>query len=132
MERTTFDQDHHIAKRETVSPAGGGQSELQLPPCARDALAYHFYARREMGQGRMPEPGQVFFGGAYNVRAEYTGAMTIPFGGKNEVTDHVNVTIKGPASNTDVEIFYARDAARTPLLVRIPISLGKISLELVR
>jgi hypothetical protein len=80
----------------------------------------------------VPESGQIFFGGPYNVRAEYTGAMNIQVGGKSEVTDHVNVSIKGPASNITIEIFYARDAARTPLLVRIPVSLGKISLELVR
>jgi hypothetical protein len=29
-------------------------------------------------------------------------------------------------------MFYARDAARTPLLVKIPVSVGTVTLELVR
>ena len=56
----------------------------------------------------------------------------IPSGGKTVTTDHVNVYIKGPASNLTVEVFYARDAARTPLLFKVPVSLGTVSLELVR
>jgi Protein of unknown function (DUF3108) len=132
LEKTTFDQSHNMAVRQTINPAGGGRSDLRLPTCARDALAYQFFARREMGQGRVPEAGDIFFGGPYRVSSQYTGAMTIPVGNRNEVTDHLNVSIKGPASDVTIEIFYARDAARTPLLVRIPIALGKITLELVR
>ena len=131
-EKTTFDQTRNLAERQTLSPAGGGKSELHLPACARDALAFQFFARREMGQGRVPQASKVFFGSPYDVRMEYTGAMDIPFGGKNQVTDHVNVYVKGPASDSTVEIFYARDAARTPLLIKIPAPVGKISLELVR
>jgi hypothetical protein len=131
-EKTTFDQQHNVGERRTLNPAGGGTSQLQLPPCARDALAFQFFARREMGQGRVPQPSKVFFGGAYDVRMEYTGAMDVKTGAKTEVTDHVNVSIKGPASDVTVEIFYARDAARTPVLITIPVAVGKITLELVR
>jgi hypothetical protein len=131
-EKTTFDQQHNTAERRTLNPAGGGTSQLQLPPCARDALAYQFFARREMGQGRVAQPSKVFFGGAYDVRMDYTGAMDVKVGAKSEVTDHVNVSIKGPASDVTVEIFYARDAARTPVLIKIPVPIGKITLELVR
>src|SRR5262249_2179855 len=53
-EKTTFDQKRQIAERKTLLPEGGGKSELQLPNCAQDALAYQFLARREMGQGRTP------------------------------------------------------------------------------
>jgi len=131
-EKTTFDQKRNIANRETVSPAGGGKSELKLPTCARDALAYFFYARREMGQGRVPQAERIFFGSGYDVRVDYTGALNIPVNGKDQVTDHVNVYIKGPASDTTVEIFYARDAARTPLLIKVPVPIGKLSLELAK
>jgi hypothetical protein len=48
------------------------------------------------------------------------------------VTDHVLVSIKGPKSDATAEIFFARDAARTPLLVKVPLSLGTVSVELVR
>jgi hypothetical protein len=131
-ERTTFDQQRRIAERKTLNPAGGGTSELQLPACAMDALAYHFLTRREMGQGRVPQQARVFFGSGYDVRVQYTGAMDITVGNKSETTDRCNVFIKGPASDLTVEVYYARDAARTPVLVKIPASIGSISLELVR
>jgi hypothetical protein len=131
-EKTTFDQKRNIAERRTLNPEGGGKSELQLPPCARDALAFQFFTRREMGQGRVPPSTRVFFGGTYEVRMQYTGAMDITLANKKEITDHVNVTVKGPASDVTFEVFYARDAARTPLLITIPVSIGKISMELSR
>jgi hypothetical protein len=131
-EKTTFDQKRNMAERRTINPDGGGRSELQLPNCAQDALAYQFLARREMGQGKIPPSGKVFFGNGYEVRTQYTGAMDIPINGKQVTTDHLNVSIKGPASDLTVEVFYARDAARTPLLIKIPVSIGKVSVELVR
>jgi hypothetical protein len=42
------------------------------------------------------------------------------------------VSVKGPKSDFTVEVFYARDAARTPLLIRIPQPVGTLSMELVR
>ena len=119
-------------QRQTLVPAGGGKSEFAIPTCARDALTFQYFARREMGQGRVPPAGKVFFGSAYEVKAVYTGAQDIPVAGKPAVTDHVNVSVKGPASDFTFEIFYARDAARTPLLIKIPVSVGTVSLELVR
>jgi hypothetical protein len=85
-----------------------------------------------MGQGRVPPAGKVFFGSGYDVKTVYTGAQDIQVAGKPAVTDHVNVSVKGPASDFTFEIFYARDAARTPLLIKIPVSVGTVSLELVR
>jgi hypothetical protein len=58
--------------------------------------------------------------------------MDIPVSGKPVTTDHVNVSVKGPASDFTFEIYYARDPARTPLLIKIPVSVGTVSLELVR
>jgi len=131
-EKTQFDQKKNIATRQTMVPAGGGKTELQLPTCGRDALTYIYYARREMGQGRVPPAGKVFFGSAYEVKTRYTGPMDIPVGGKNVTTDKVDVSVKGPASEFSLEIYYDRDAARTPLLIKIPVPIGTVSLELVR
>jgi hypothetical protein len=137
-EKTEFNQKTNIGTRRTIvpatadKPAGGGSSEVQLPTCARDALTYQYWARREMGQGRVPAAGRVFFGSGYDVKMVYTGALDIPVAGKPVTTDHVTVSGKGPASNFTVEIYYARDAARTPLLIKIPVSVGTVSLELVR
>jgi hypothetical protein len=131
-EKTEFDQKANQATRQTLVPAGGGKSEFAIPTCAHDALTYQYLARREMGQGRVPPAGKVFFGSGYDVKTVYTGAQDIPVAGKPVVTDHVNVSVKGPASDFTFEIFYARDAARTPLLIKIPVSIGTVSLELVR
>lgn len=131
-EKTTFDQSKGTARRQTLFPAGGGTSDLSFHGCGRDALAFWFFARRELGQGRVPPPETVFFGGGYAERMEYTGAQTIPVAEKQTVTDHLVAHIKGPASDFSFEIFYARDAARTPLLVKIPVAIGTITLELVR
>jgi hypothetical protein len=42
------------------------------------------------------------------------------------------VTLKGPATDTTFEIFFAKDTTRTPLLVRVPLALATFSMELVR
>jgi hypothetical protein len=132
LEKTEFDQKANQATRQTVVPAGGGKSEFAIPTCARDALTFQYFARREMGQGKVPPAGKVFFGSGYDVKTVYTGAQDVPMAGKPVVTDHLNVSVKGPASEFTFEVFYARDAARTPLLIKIPVSVGTVSLELVR
>jgi hypothetical protein len=131
-ERTTFDQAAGSAKRVTLFPAGGGESTFSILSCARDAVAYVYYAREELGQGRMPQSQQVYFGSAYTVHLTYVGEETLRVGDKPAVTDHLTVSLKGPKSDCAVEVFYARDAARTPLVIRIPAQLGTLSLELAR
>jgi hypothetical protein len=131
-EKTTFDQKAGTAQRQTLVPAGGGKSDLSFHGCGRDALAFWFFARRELGQGRVPPAETIFFGSAYTARLEYTGAQTIAVAEKQTVTDHLVAHVKGPASDFTFEIFYARDPARTPLLIKIPVTVGTISLELAR
>lgn len=128
-EKTTFDYKQGRAFRGTKD---GGKSESTIGSCARDALAFLYFARRELGQGRVPPQQDVSFGSSYSVRLEYTGAQTVKVAEKPALTDRVAVTFHGPASNSSFEIFFARDAARTPLLVRVPSNLGTIIMELVR
>jgi hypothetical protein len=131
-EKTTFDQQKGTAHRVTVLPQDGGQSDFDLRACARDALSFIYFARREMGQGRVAPAEQIYLGPAYSARMEYTGAMNVPVADKPTVTDHVLVYLKGPKADFNFEIFFARDAARTPLLIRVPLSMGTFSMELVR
>ncbi len=128
-EKTVFDTRKGVARRTTLN---GGKSEIPISGCARDALDYVFYARRALGQGRMPAPQSVLFGASYQVRMEYTGAQTITVSDKKAESDRVVVSLKGPVSEASFEMFFARDAARTPLMVRVPFSLGTFSMELVR
>ena len=131
-EKTTFDQKKGEAARTTVFPAGGGTSTLSIPSCARDGMAFLYFARRELGQGRVAPAQQVFYGSAYSVRMDYTGALNITVSDLSSVTDHLVVNVKGPKSDISFEMFFARDAARTPLLIRVPLSVGTFSMELVR
>jgi hypothetical protein len=129
-ETETIDRSHGTVSRVTTN--GGGKSEFSVPDCTRDALTLLFYARRELGQGRVPAAQQMLFGGLYRVSLSYSGAETIPVGGKPEVTDKVVCDVKGASSGVQFEIWFARDAARTPVLFKVPFSLGRFSMELVR
>jgi hypothetical protein len=134
-ERTTFDQKGGSAERVTLLPDGGakpGQSTFSIPSCARDALTYLYYVRVELGQGRMPAAQNIFFGGAYLIRMDYTGPQSVTIAGKSETTDHVNVSVRGARANFNFEVLYARDSARTPVQILLPISTSKLTLELVR
>jgi hypothetical protein len=61
---------------------------------------------------------------------EYTGAQSITYNEKRAQADRVVAHLKGPASEATFEIFFARDEARTPLLIRVPLNLGMFSMEL--
>ena len=128
-ETTTFDYQNSIAKRATVD---GGKSEAPISGCARDALTFLFFARSEWSKGRVP-PGQtVLAGAAYQVRLEFNGAQTVKVAGKPQEADLVTVSVKGPGSDVSFEAYFARDKARTPLMIRCPFPHGLFSLELVR
>jgi hypothetical protein len=80
----------------------------------------------------MPPNDVVIAGAAYRVSMVYDGEKQYTLHKQPVRGDQVICTIKGPASETRLEILFARDAARTPLLVRCPLALGTFSLELVR
>jgi hypothetical protein len=128
-ERINFDPRAGVARRET---AGGGKSDVAISSCAHDALAFLYLTRREMGQGRVPQQEDIVFGAVYQMRLQYTGEQQVPLNNKNVVSDRVMITLKGPASENTFEMFLARDAARTPLIIRVPFSLGMFSMELTR
>jgi len=131
-DKTSYDQKANSATRSTLFPAGGGRSDFSIANCARDAVAFAYYARVELGQGRVPAPQQVYFGSAYSVSLEYGGEEKIDSGGKSVPADRVQAAVKGPSSDFHCDIFFARDAARTPLAIHIPLPLGTFSLDLVR
>jgi hypothetical protein len=128
-ENETVDPARAVATR---SAAQGGVSDVPVPACVKDALTFLFYSRRELGQGRVPAAQQILFGGTYQIRLEYAGAQTIPVNGVQTLSDEVTSTVKGPASSTTFQMYFARDAARTPLLFKVPLAMGTFSMELVR
>jgi hypothetical protein len=71
-------------------------------------------------------------GAAFNVRLEVLGTATVKMLGKPVQADRIRATIKGPASNLAIEIFFAKDEGRTPVLAKIPLPLGTFTVELTR
>lgn len=129
QEKIEFDVQSGKATRQTI---GGGKSEIPFSGCARDALAFIFHLRRELAQGRIPAAQNVIYGHPYRVRLEYKGSQKIKLGDSMEDSDRVLAYIKGPASDFTIEFFLGKDNARTPLIVKLPLSLGTFSMELVR
>ncbi len=130
QERLTFDQPKNTVTRETLN--GGGKSELSVGACAREALTFLQFARRELAQGRLAPQQTVVFGGLYQVRFEYTGTQSISVDGKPMDTDRMVASLKGPATDMTFEVFFAKDPARTPVFAKLPLPLGAFTVELIR
>lgn len=131
-EKTVFDYKAGSATRTTLVE-GGGHTDIDIDDCAHDGLAYIFYARRELAQGHgVPKGQDVLFGASYSARMEFAGVQDVTVGGKRRQADHVILYLKGPASDYKLEIFFDRDSARTPLIVKAPLAVGTLSMELVR
>jgi hypothetical protein len=136
-EAMTFDQQHMTASRETLTASHErgddlGKSEVSAPACAKDALTFLFFLRNELAGGRLPQQQPVYFGAAYDVRVDFRGAETVKVGDAPMQADRVNVSLHGPASELSFTVFFAHDAARTPVLFRVPLALGAFSMELAK
>ena len=127
-EKTTFDLTAATAKRQTV---GGGSSDIATGACPHDALGFLFFARRELIAGRVPALQPVYAGSAYQLRMELLGTQTITIGGVAIQADCYRIHAKGAASNATFEVLFAKDENRTPVLVRVPFSLGTFTMELI-
>jgi hypothetical protein len=124
-ETETF--DHGQVTRE--SP--GARSTLSVQNCAKDALTFLEFIRHELAQGRMAPAQQVVFGSLYNTRAEFLGTQNIKLGEVHLDADRMQISIKGPSSDYTFELFFAKDANRTPVLARLPLPLGAFTVELI-
>ena len=127
-ETTTF--ENGTATRKTAN--GGGKTEIAVSSCGRDVLAFLQFARHELAQGRVPQPSTILYGAPYRVRMVFAGTQSVQVSEKPVTADKLNVTVKGPEADVTFEAFFARDAARTPVLIRVPFALGTFALELVK
>ena len=84
--------------------------------CARDALAALYYLRQDLAAGRLPAPGTVHFGAAYDLRLEYEQTRWLPWDEGRRQADLIRLSVRGPASRLEFVAYFGRDAARTPLL----------------
>jgi hypothetical protein len=121
-EKTTFDAAKRTATRQTTGPIpGGGTSTFNIPACPRDALAFLLQFRKTLAEGE----STVYYGSAYKVSVRRIQQQ----GGD---ADRFSVRIRGPKSDITAELHLARDAARTPTLIRIPLAAGSLVVELTR
>ena len=111
---------------------GGGSSAVDAPACAKDALNFIFYLREEVAKGRIPAAQKIYFGSAYDVRAQFIGVETVTVSDGPLETDHLKIHLSGAVSKLDFDVFLARDEARTPALIRVPFVMGTFALEWVR
>ncbi len=131
-ERTVFDYHEGSATRTTLVE-GGGHTDIGIGNCAHDGLDFIFYARRELAQGHgVPQQQDVLFGASYSVRMAFAGVESVTVAGKRRQADHVVLYLKGPASDSTLDIFFERNSARTPLIIKAPLPVGALSMELER
>ena len=110
--------------------AGGGESAMAVPACAHDALAFLQFVRRELKAGRVPAGGKLLFGAQYDVTVKKAGPDMVAIGGGKVDAERFIFHVKGPASESEFEILFSQDMARTPLEVRVDMAVGKFRLEL--
>jgi len=128
----SIDVDRKGGKATRKPANGGGESEVKIPDCVRDPLAFLFFTRQELLSGRIPNPQPVLYGALYQVRLSNLGVATVTSGSRKTEADRIGCEIQGPTAHWNAEIFFARDSVRTPVLVKIPMSLGTFALELER
>lgn len=128
-EKTEFDAAKMTATRKTKD---GGKSEMSTSSCAKDALTFVHFLRRELAAGRLPVQQKVYYGAGYSVRVQFIGTQRIVIGNEAIEADKLTATIKAASSDITADLFFSKDAKRTPLLIQVPLAMGKFSMEMVR
>ena len=131
-EKTVFYYHEGSATRTTLVE-GGGHTDISIGNCAHDGLDFVFFARRELALGHGVPPQQdVLFGASYSVRMAFAGVQDITVAGKRYQADHLILYLRGPASDSQLDMFLERTPARTPLVIKAPLPVGTLSMELER
>ena len=111
---------------------GGGKSEIGSAPVQGTHRTFISMSGRSLLPDVSPPQQAVYYGSAYQTRLQYTGTQKMRSGDEFVDADRLTATIKSSSKEMTVDLFFARDAARTPLLVQIPVAVGKFSVEFVR
>lgn len=128
-ERIVVASDGSI-KRETV---GGGSALVNAGPCAHDPVSLLFATRLGLQAVKVPPAQTVLYGTGYPVRFEMGGYETVTSNDRTVQADKITCVITLPKTGDyRLEMFFLRDPARTPVLLRAPFAIGTFSMELVR
>lgn len=121
-----------LVQRTNLDPERPGPpGTAPVGACARDALATLYYLRQDLAAGRLPAPGTIHFGAAYDARLEYERTRWLPWDGDRRQADLIRVKVRGPASRLEFLAYFGRDAARTPLLFQARIEDESFVMRLV-
>jgi len=112
--------------------SGDGQSEISASACSKDALTFLYFLRHELSQGRMPSDETIYFGAPYQVHLSSAGTENVKIGNASIEADRINADVTGPSSSISFEMLFLKDPVRTLVRVRVPLALGKFSMELER
>ncbi len=96
-----------------------GPGIVPVSGCARDALAFLYYLRKDLAAGRVPPPADIFFGAGYGLELEYAQTRRLIWDGERRLVDEIRAVVRGPASKHEFSVYFGRDEARTPLLFRV-------------
>jgi hypothetical protein len=140
FQKTTSHGPKKVDDKETFDPntgtvtrgSGSGQSDISANTCGKDALAFLYFVRQELSQGRIPPRQTVFYGAPYEVRLESAGTENVKIANRPVDTDHLKASVDGPSSSISFDLFFLQDKARTLALVRVPLALGTFSMELAK
>ena len=124
QERVIFDPNKTTATRQTIrGDAIAATSQI--------AVTLLQFVRKALEQGRLPPSQPAILGAAYQVHLEYLGNTAVRLGDQQIDADRFRTSIKGPASDLTMELFFKRDAARTPVLMKIPLPIATFTVELI-
>ena len=88
FQKTTSHGSKHVDDKETFDPnsgtvtrgSGDGQAEISANACGKDALAFLYFVRQELSQGRVPPRQTVFFGAPYEIKLDFAGTESVKIG----------------------------------------------------
>jgi hypothetical protein len=126
-EKETFDSKAGTVTRGSVASQSEGNSA-----CTKDTLTFLYFVRQELSQGRLPQEETVYFGAPYEVRLSNAGSESLKVGGASVDAERISASVTGPSSSISFEMLFLKDPARTLAVVRVPLSLGTFSMELVK
>ena len=104
---------------------------VPIADCARDALATVFSLRRDLADGRIPPPEEIYFGAAYRLQLEYEQTRWLAWDSDRRLADEIRIDVRGPDSHHVFSAFFGRDTARTPLLFVVESEDGPFTIKLV-
>ncbi len=120
-----------LHRRNTGAENHAAAGTVPIAACARDALAAVYSLRQDLAAGRIPPPGEIYFGAGYQLQLEYKQTRWLAWNSERRQADEIRVEVRGPDSHHVFSAFFGRDTARTPLLFVVEFEDGPFTMKLL-